>query len=199
MSSLYVHLDSARAETILGSLADLLKNRRKFYTVIARAQNRTISSMRKAVVQSIRGEYDAPASEIRKTMSVSNSNPRKLVARLSMRGRMSIGLEHYKAKRTPKGVSVKILKGQGAKVIKAGGDKEILETKKNKASATWIAKGRVFARVKDKATPIVLFGPSFLTVLARLEIKSSLQAQAEETFSKRLIHEANYELNKVIK
>ena len=194
--NIVVKLGAARAESILGGMADKLKDKGKFRVVVARVQNRVIMSMRSDVVKDIRNEYNVPAGQVRSTMTVLKADKDHLVASLTLKGKMSVELVNFSARATKKGVSVRVLKASKAGVIKAGGEKQvILETKKNKASATFIAKGHVLARIEGHDHPVMLWGPSFIAVLGREAIKQSLQQKAEARFTTRLQHEAAFALN----
>lgn len=195
--NLAIKLDAARAESVLGYLARELQTKGRFTNVVARAQNRVIMGMRTETVTEIRKIYNAPAADIRKTMTVTKANKNRLQARLTLRGKMSVELINYGARETKKGVSVRILRGSKSKAIRPGGANEILATKKRKVSATWIAKGHVMARVEGKDHPVILWGPSFMGVFSHENVRAELQKIAEDRYVKRLKAEADYELTKL--
>lgn len=193
---LYLTLDDREARRILGDLAKQLQKRGKFETVIARAQNSALDTARAEAVRVIREEYNAPAGEIRKTMTVKKATKRTLQARLTLKGRMSVELVHYGARQARKGVAVKVLKSSRKAAIRPGGALGILETKKRKASATWIAKSHVLARVEGKDHPIMLWGPSFLSRLSNDDNRARIETAAATRFEGSLKHFADQMLNK---
>lgn len=197
MRALKLQLDSIEAERILGDLARELQNGRRFKKVVVRAQNRVLMGMRTEVVKDVRSEYRAPAAEIRRGMSVRRASTRDMTARLTVKGRMSIELVNFSARETRRGVSVRVLRRSRAAVIRPGGSQGILATKKRQVSATFIAKGHVLARVKDKDHPIILWGPNFMSAFSKPELRAQLQREAERRFAERLHAEANHELAKL--
>ena len=192
---LYLRIDDREAERLLGELAGKLRKKGKFESIIARAQNAALDTARAETVRVIREEYNAPAGEIKKTMTVKKATKRTLQARLTLKGRMSVELAHYGAKEGRKGVIVKVLKSSRRGPIKPGGDLGIMQTKKNKASATWITKGHVYARVEGKKSPIMmLWGPSFLSRLSADENRDRIMAVATRRFEGTLKHFADQAL-----
>lgn len=193
-AGLYLRLDDREALRILGELAKKLQEKGKFEQIIARAQNAALDTARAESVRVIREEYNAPAGEIRKTMTVKKATKRTLVASLTLKGRMSVELIHYGAREARKGVAVKVLKSSRKSAIRPGGALGILETKKRKASATWIAKGHVLARVADKEHPLMLWGPSFLSRLSNDDNRNRIEAAAAARFEGSLKHFADQAL-----
>lgn len=193
-NGLYLRLDDREANRILGELAKKLRDKGKFESIIARAQNAALDTARAEAVRVIREEYNAPAGEIKKTMTVKKATKRTLQARLTLKGRMSVELVYYGARPGRKGVAVKVLKSSRKTAIRSGGNLGILETKKRKASATWIAKGHVLARVKDKDHPVMLWGPSFLSRLSNDENRARIEAVAARRFEGSLKHFADQAL-----
>ena len=198
MSAILVRLNAAEAMTFLGEIGAKLRDSGKFQIVVARALNRTMTFMKKRIKQDIYAQYNAKQQDIESTMTVKQAKKGRLVASIAMRGRMSLDLIKYGARETRKGVSVRVLRASKAHVIKPGwGKGGIRATKKNKASATWIAKDHVLARVKGIDHPVMLWGPSFMAVVARQAVRDDLQAEARGMFEKRLQHEAAFELEKL--
>ena len=189
-SLLEIRLDTAEAQRIMGSLAEKLAARGKLEKIIARAQNDALNTAKAEAKRAIREEYNAPAGEIDKTMSVKKANQRRLQAVLTLKGRMSVELIHYGAKQSSKGVSVKVLKSSKRSAIRPGGRQNILATLRRKVSATWIAKGHVLARVEDNPRPEILWGPSFLTRLSNEDVRLRLETKARARFENRLQHYA---------
>lgn len=197
MADLQIRLDAAQAEIYLGKLARELQAKGRFAKVVARAQNRVIMGMRTETVSEIRKIYNAPAADVRKTMTVTKADKNRLQARLTLRGAMALELVRYGARETRKGVSVRILRASKAKPIQPGGERKILATKKRGVSATWIAKGHVLSRVEGKDHPVMLWGPSFMTLFSREEVIANLRKTAEERFMRRVKAEADWELAKI--
>ena len=200
---LEVRLDTAEAERIMGRLAQKLAARGKLEKIIARAQNDALATAKAEAKRAIREEYNVPAGEINKTMSVKKSHPSDLRAILRLRGRMSVELIHYGAKdpnaarnRKGKGVTVKVLQSSKRAAIRPGGEHKIMATKKG-ASATWIAKGHVLARIEDAERPIqVLWGPSFLSRLSNADVRARLESKTRVRFENRLQYYAGQTLKK---
>ena len=197
-AKILVQLDENHASKLLGELAkEMEKLGKKMPKIMARVQNVVIRGMRTEVSKVIRAEYAAPAKEVAKTMSITKASSRNQFAALHMRGRMAVELVHYGAKQGKKGVSIKVLKSSKKAPIKSGGKLDILSTLKRGASATFIAKQHVLGRVKGKDHPIMLWGPSFLSVLNRKEVVSALQNESDLRFSKDFLKQFNYELSKL--
>jgi len=192
--NLHINLNTWEAQRVLGDLAKKLQERGKFEQIVARAQNAALKTARAEAVRVIREEYNAPAGEIKKTMTVKKSTKRTLEARLTLKGRMSVELVHYGARPGRKGVAVKVLKSSRASAIRSGGKLGILETKKRKASATWIAKDHVLARAEGKDHPIMLWGPSFLARLSDDDNRNRIEAAAAKRFDGSLKHFADQAL-----
>ena len=57
-----------------------------------------LDTARAEAVRVIREEYNAPAGEIKKTMTVKKATKRTLQARLTLKGRMSVELVYYGAR-----------------------------------------------------------------------------------------------------
>ena len=200
MSNVIIRLNERDAREILGELAtEFDKLGKNLPKIIARVQNVVIRGMRTEVVRAIRAEYAAPAKDVAKTMSIRLAGKLRPYASLHMRGRMAVELVRYGAVARKKGVAVKVLKSSKKAPIKSGGKTGILSTIKRGASATWIAKNHVLARTSSKDHPIMLWGPSFITVLNREEVKNSLQETAGLRFEKDLLKQVNYELSKAAK
>ena len=201
-SLLEVRLDTAEAIRLMGSLAGKIAARGKLEKIIARAQNDALKTARAEAKRAIREEYNAPAGKIEKTISVREANQRRLVAVLTLKGRMSVELIHYGAKdpnaardRKGKGVTVKVLKRSKRGAIRPGGKQKILATQKRRVSATWIAKGHVLGRVDDAEHPIkMLWGPSFLTRLSDQDVRARLETKSRARFENRLQYYANQAL-----
>ncbi|MCL1915675.1 MAG: phage tail protein [Desulfovibrionaceae bacterium] len=191
-SSLHVALDDAEALRFLDSLALKLASRGDIPKIIARAQNDALKTAQAEAVRAIREEYNAPAGKIKNAMTLKKARQRHLQAVLTLKGRMSVELIHYGARPGKSGVTVKVLKSSRRSAIRPGGKQGILATKKRRVSATWIAKGHVFARVDDSENPIQrLWGPSFLTRLSNEDVRRRLETRVRDRFTNRLRYYAD--------
>ncbi len=195
-----IHFDLTEnfALTVFGGLSQEMEQvGRNLPKMMSRVQNVTIKGMRTEISKLIRKEYATPKGDVDRSIFLRFSSPKTLSASLSMRGRTSVELSRYKPNRVKKGVSIRVLKSSGRITIKSGGKHDILETFKNKASATFIAKGHVFARTVNKPHPIILFGPSFLTVLNKEESINYLEENAKSRFLTDFFKQLRYELRRL--
>lgn len=125
-------------------------------------------------------------------MWVSKAKPYYKVAILKARGRMSIPLIRWGAKKVKKGVTVKVLQKHGRK--------RVSKLKGKLLPGVFIAKGDVYARLKSTRYPVVkLWGPSFLAELTSPETRYALQVRTESVFRSRLQHETDHLLGKTKK
>ena len=223
-TGLGVTFDAYDMEAKLGNLAKKLKERGGTAIVISTALNEAIDAAQTEANKAIREEFVAPEAEVRKTLKVWKADRRRLQATLRARGKASLELIHYKPidpnvrfqkkkakwlaenelqekkrkrpQNTGMGVTVKVLKSSGRKVIKPGGKTKILATKKG-ASATFVAKGRkdqkyhVLARIEGHKDPIMLWGPSFLSRLSNKDIRARILQAGVNKIEKRLKGIAN--------
>lgn len=187
-------LDTFHAKYVLGDLyrqVEQIPN--GIERVVVNSLNRAIDAMRTETNKTIRDQYAVRKADVDATMYVRKATPNYKVAILYAKSRMSIPLIRWRAKQTKRGVTVQIRKQGGRKLISTTGGK-----KDRPLLGSFIAKGDVYGRIKKTSYPIVrLYGPSFLSILGKPEMRFRQQVRAEEIFTKRVIAEANHLLSKV--
>lgn len=188
---LLLRLDSYHAQYALGYLyREIEKIPHGIERVVVRSLNRAVIAMREETAKGIREEYAVPMRDVKATMSVREATRSYKVASLTARGRMCVPLIRWGAKQTKKGATVKIHKGEGRKLV---------THKQGKPIVTFISGSHVYARPELAARNQVrrLYGPSFLSMLKRPEVRLVQQTRAVDVFEKRVIAEASYLLSKV--
>ncbi|MDR1946643.1 MAG: hypothetical protein LBQ51_05695 [Desulfovibrio sp.] len=153
--------------------------------------DRTLVHLRKIIAVGIRETYHIKSAAVKNAVIMRKPVNRKgaeLAGSLTYVSRLSLPLISYGAKQRKKGVSVRILKTHGTRLVTPGGDKKIMKTAKDRA-AVWIAKGHVMARVEDKDHPVILYGPSLLSYFTRPGIWKMLRVEAYEFMHQRVEHE----------
>jgi hypothetical protein len=155
------------------------------------AADDTLEHVRALSVKGIRSTYFVKAGDLRKRIFLQKARADKggVRARLTFYGNLALSLTSFGAKKTKTGISVRILKERGRRMIRPGGEKFIKRTEKGRA-AVWIAKGHVVARTDTRDHPVVLRGPSFLSWFKRPGVYEQLAAAADAKFYDRLIHHA---------
>ena len=150
--------------------------------------NRGIQNARANVVREIRKEYTAGAGDIRRTIKLSRSTPKRLEAVITSSG-STLPLSSFSVRpmtvsgrrRTPVRVSVKRGGGQAlqrAFILRPGG------------------RPNVFERVSSSRLPIRrLFGPSVPQMLGNESVVKRVGDLAQQTMETRLDHEINRILN----
>lgn len=179
-------------EQVLGRLAKKLTKRGIFTDVIRMALNETIDHAQTLANKAIREEYAASQEDVRRTMRVWYASNLKLTARLSTRGKACLELIKYRATKQVNGVSVKVLKSSRKSLIKATENNKILLTQRKERARVWIAKGHVMAMKKNKNTPIILYGPSFLTRLSHNDVRLKIIDGSSAYYQKRIKHHAKH-------
>lgn len=184
----HINADAAR-KYLTGELAQTRSGSSRMRLAVSRAINRTMAHMRTVISGRIRKTYNVKKSDLDASLKVvrasAGKNPK---GGLSWVSRSSLPLSQFGAKAGKTYVSVKVLKSSRAARIQPGGKHKIAATPKGRA-AVWIAKGQVMARADGNKTPIVLFGPSFMSFFNGPGVAEGLRDEAQAWFEKRLPHE----------
>ena len=159
----------------------------------ARAINRTLITVRKGMVQEIRAVHYISAGDLNRAITIKKAKTSAVAeGKLQAEGDLSMPLINFRGRQLKGGVSVKVLKTSRAGLLRPGGSRNIIATKKKGRAAVWIAKGHIFARVEGSDHPVVLFGPSFMTFLNRPGVAERLNREATDMLQARIIHEAKF-------
>lgn len=142
--------DIARLEKALGKKAKQTPRK------LASAVNKTATRAKGFMAKEVNKELALTQKSIKKTISVpERANAKDLAVRVVLAESKKIPLRDYGARQTKRGVSYKISKTQGRKLI----NKAFQGPRPDIRKASW--RGRVFARVGKARLPIVqLYGPS---------------------------------------
>lgn len=147
-----------------------------------RAINKTARGLRTQISKGVRKRVALKSSTIKESLSLDKARRRaNPSARLSIKPK-PISLKHYGARQIRKGVSVRVLKTSGRKLIK---------------HAFVVSKlgGHPFKRLGDARLPIKkLFGPSVRTQVEHLRPES--EAYILSTMGKRIREEIDWEIEK---
>lgn len=178
--SAFIILNDGAARRIIKQVGlDLGEHPKELRKITVRALNRAIENARTGAVREIRARYNVPAADVRQAMRLSKPSIRLPVAALRLRGRVAVPLVRFGAKKSKKGVTVKVLKASARSLVVKSGIKAFL------------AKEQVMVRKGKERLPVrKLYGPGFIEFLNRQEVKSSLEAAAREVFERRVTHEA---------
>ncbi len=160
-----------------------------------RAANKTVKSLKVAAKKAIRDEYNIKSSDLERQFSIVQASKWNPFAELHATGSRSISLSHFNprartvtaetktrsgstARVKRKGVSVKVKKTGGRKLVKGGFQ---------------LKAGAIMKRVGDSRLPLAkLYGPSPLRMLEESSVQSHLGYIAEELMEKNLEHEATH-------
>ena len=145
------------------------------------AINRAIVTARAAATRKVREVYAIKSSDLKKYVSIKRASYSKHEAIVDIRGR-KIPIIHFGAKQTKRGVSVRIKKAEGRKVI----------------PGAFIKKGQVWRRVGKARMPIK---PLFTVAPAKmfeLHAIKIFQEIAQQEFAKNFSREVDFRLGKII-
>lgn len=164
-----------------------------------RAANKSIKSLKVATKSAIRDEYNIKSGDLDRKFSIRQASKYDPFAELEASGSSSISLSHFdprdrtvisprttstgnSVKAKHKGVTVKVKKAGGRKIVKGG---------------FRLKSGAIMKRVDSGRLPIAkLWGPSPLRMLEDSSVLQDLEYQAEELMKKNLKHEATHILKK---
>jgi len=184
------HVNAESARKFLNTEADTLRNgSSRLRLAVSRAINRTMAHMRTVISGRIRKTYNVKKSDLDASLKIIKAKAGKNPSGgLSWSSRSSLPLSMFGARAGKTYVSVRVLKSSRAARIQPGGKHAIAATSKGRA-AVWIAKGHVMARIEDGSSPIVLYGPSFMSFFNGPGVGEGLRDEAQAWFEKRLPHE----------
>jgi len=194
----HINADAAR-KYLTDEVAQLRDGSSRMRLAVSRTINRTMAHMRTEISARIRQTYNVKKADLDAALKIikatSGKNPK---GGLSWSSRKSLPLAYFGAKAGKTYVSVKVLKSSRAARIQPGGKRQIAATSKGRA-AVWIAKGQIMARTDGSKTPIVLFGPSFMSFFTGPGVAEGLRDEAQAWFEKRLPHEVEQAMRGVNK
>ncbi|MCC7202429.1 MAG: hypothetical protein IT393_07210 [Nitrospirae bacterium] len=157
-----------------------------FQKVITRTMNKTADQARIAATRQIRKEYNIKASRIREGISTTRATWQRPVVIIRTKGRPP-GLQHYDARSTKKGVTVKV---KGVRKVVKGGfmPRSITGVYKRTGLAPVRAtRGKYAGQIRE---PIKrLFGPSLpsmMKVVGVPEIERVVNEQVQKIFEHEL-------------
>lgn len=193
MAGISVNYNADLARRYLGDLGDEFRvGSSRMRISVARAINRTTAHMLTHISRQIRATYYVKKADLDKSAKITKAKAVKHSAgRLAFAELGSLPLSSFGARAAKTYVSVKVLKANRARRIQPGGDRKIIATRKGRA-AVWMAKGHVMARVEDQDTPLVLYGPSFMSFFTRQGMPEALRGETHDFFVKRLEQEAKF-------
>lgn len=152
-----------------------------------RALNKAALNVRTEAVKEVRQRRALPAGTVRDAFRIKRASAVYQEAAVIASGR-PIALREYGARTTRKGVTVKVMRSGGRKMVAHKG---------NKAFQLKRFGDHVYARQGATRLPIKkLFGPSIPTALTSAAVMSSLERVGSAAVAKRLTEELNYELGK---
>ncbi|MDL2306630.1 hypothetical protein LJC48_01185 [Desulfovibrio sp. OttesenSCG-928-C06] len=225
----------AEVESLLKSDATHLRVAGKFDAVVRRAQNDALSAAKNEMSRMIRARYAVKTGTVKENFILSRADSKNPLAKVRVEGDASLPLSQYSGVRkvygTRKidGISRKIVRGVSVKTLKQEKAKMIVATKSNKLvqgpdarivksksgaekvefrpknfrglAAVWISpkSGKILGRkTDDRNIPVVLKGPGLVSAISgsgREKERERLMNIARDTFFKRLLHQARAELN----
>ena len=155
---------------------------RRYTKIMTRTLNKVGAQGKTAISQQLRKTYNIKKDRIDKSFSIRKASNASLTYEMRIKGR-SPGLQHYDARQARKGVTVKIIKASGRKVVKSG----FMAKTPQGAMAVW-------RRVGAERMPIErLYGPSVVGMANKVGI-NSFQAVVNDKINKVFAHEFEWEM-----
>lgn len=190
MAGLEIRVNADAARKHLSGIGENFRDgSSRMRLAVSRAINRTTAHMRSQISRRIRATYYVRKADLDGGIKIIKARAGKNPSgALMFAERGSLPLSNFGARQGKTYVSVKVLRANRARRIRPGGDHKILSTPKGRA-AVWMAKGHVMARVEGKDSPMILYGPSFMSFFNGPGVPDSLNAEAQAFFEKRLEHE----------
>lgn len=186
-----VHIDRRHVEDMLRK-AGIVLDEAGYRRITARALNRAIVATRAEAVRLIRDEYNAPAGDLRRRMSITRATQSRLQASLRAKGDIFVPLIRYGARpaipvsdggsRPKAGVSVHVKRAEGRKVITG-----------SFVQRAGSGGAQIFVRKRGaRRFPIrMLYGPGQIQILRRDASDRRMQERAEEILERTALHEAS--------
>lgn len=163
----------------------------KIPIISARVANRVVSTIRKEISKTTMKEYVVKSKIIKDTMSFYKANSQQPNAKVKLSGNR---IELYQFKVSPNiPRTEKPPKAYKAKVKKNGGFKKIYHA----FVADIGGMGMHERETKSKFPTKRLYGPSVPEMVGNEKVSGEILKAGQETFNKRLVHEIEYELEKL--
>jgi small nuclear ribonucleoprotein (snRNP)-like protein len=202
-----VQLDEMDVKRVVWALQGVKNGAR---TAIMRSVNKSLTGVKTDMAKETTKVLNLTQKRVKKDISVKKANKARLSGVVSSSGRQ-VNLMQYKAKERKKGVSVKVLKTGGRKMIPGAfifvgqnQNKLVGWRKKTKQNAGYIGTKRktrsdaAYAAMPDKYRKPVeaLYGPRIQDITARPEIMKKIENQAGVRLQKELAHQTEHLLRK---
>jgi len=158
-------------------------NEKVFKQTYQRSIKRTVTKFKTTTTKRVRETYAIKAKDLKKTITLKKENDYKYKFVVKS---PRIGLEKFGARQTKQGVSVRIRKDRGRKVIKGA---FLAKDTTNKL--------RVFKRKYKERLPIDRFYSISVPQMFNKEIIQKGFKEAEQTFEKEFKHNLDYYLGKL--
>lgn len=167
--------------------------------VIARALNKTLTGVRKDAVKEIQKTITPKAKVIRKTFKISKATVFRPTGVILSTGK-PLGLIHFKARQTKKGVTLQIKKKEPRKFLKhafiatmPSGHKGVF-WREYKGTRGATRKGMAYAAIPRKyRLPIKeLYGPRVPDILSNEPVMKPILDKAKRRLRKNFSHELNF-------
>lgn len=182
MMKLDVRLDLKEVQKYLTDV-----QRKRVPRAASRAINKTLTNVRTEASKQIRQKRALKAGVVRQAMSIVRATVARLAGSLNASGR-PIPLREYAARRTKKGVTVKVTPGARKLVTHQG----------NKGFIVDRIGGHVFAREGKQRLPIKkLYGPSIPATFLKEKVVAAMHRVAGANWPKRFAEELRHELSKI--
>jgi hypothetical protein len=200
-SSFAIELDKAALAEVKVALAGVENGASR---VLSRAINKTLDGVRTDSVNEIANDITPKKSVIRKTFTVKKTTASNLEGRTSSKGK-PLGLIHYLARQTKKGVSVKVKRNGKRSVIPGS----FIAKAKGATNVFW----RQYKGPKTKPRPGFkygvlpkhpyrlpierLTGPRVPDIMDKPEVMAAILAAADARLDKNLSNQIDYELSRL--
>ncbi|MBN1039026.1 hypothetical protein DVW12_09960 [Clostridium botulinum] len=158
------------------------------------ALNRTITFVNKKIKKEVTGEYSIKSGEVAKTLKVKKSSSNNLSANITSKGNV-LTLSHF-----PANLKAGWTKGAGIKVkVKKSGYKRV-----NSSPTAFVASLggnlHIVKRQGKKAYPLkVLRTLSIPQMISNTKVSECVMQEAQQQLEKRVQHEVEYRLSRLIK
>ncbi len=167
--------------------------------IAVRTLNKVGAQGNTAISKKLRETYNIKKARIDQAFTIRRASNSSLSYEIKIRERTP-GLQHYDAHKTGKGVTVKVLKASGRKVVKGG----FMANTPQGAMAVWRMSNKAkrpmkmgrYAGIGIKKIPIErLYGPSVVGMINSVGI-NSFEAVVNEKADKIFTHEFEWEMSK---
>lgn len=169
----------------------------KYTKIATRTLNKLGAQVKTAISREVRSEYNIKAERFNSGLYVRRASWENMSFLLAFKGRFP-GLQNFDARQTRKGVTVKVKKQNGRKVVKKG----FMANTPEGAQAIWkrtgdamrpMTKGRYQGKMRE---PIErLYGPDIVAMVNQVGVNAAQKA-IDENSEKIFAHELEWELKK---